>query len=330
MLDTIKTLLLRGWRLLKEVLRLASRDEISVLSGNIAYTSLLSFFPFLISLTALAGFLGNEELSTTVIDYLLSIAPEQVVSPFADDIHALLTRQSGKILTASIFFSTYVAARGVESIRTGLNLAYGYQEKRPWLMRIFQNILFVVGGAFVMLALAVLIVFAPIWWGVAVDWVPALDTFTPEFNSLRVPIGLGLMFIALLLGHAFIPYKNQSIKTIMPGILVTIALWYVAAQTFTLYVTKFSRAQIMYASLGNIVSALLFVYISAFLILLGAEINQALKLRSQSKDQAKQALAVAANDYGNDSTGDVALCKPDTLADSDAPSSENPSETKET
>lgn len=267
-------------RFLRGIFDSLSKNEMYALAGNIAYASLLAIFPFLIFLTSLAGFLGNEDLARQVVDYLLRIAPRDVVNPFIGDIHALLTQQNGSVLTLSIVFTLYVASSGVESVRTGLNRAYGFLEKRSWWVRRLQDIAFVIGGAFVLLALAVLIVFAPLWWDKAVEVLPVLEFFSSVFKVLSVPVGLGMMFIALLLGHMFLPFKRQRARRVLPGIFVTIALWFVAARLYALYVVKFSRTQIMYAGLGNIVSALVFVYISALLILLGAEINQALKERA--------------------------------------------------
>ena len=271
--------------LIADIHKKLGENDMFALAGNIAYASLLAFFPFLIFLTALAGFLGNEDLARSVIDYLLSVAPEEAINPISADIHALLTKQSSSILTLSIAFTLYVASGGVESVRIGLNRAYGFSEKRPWWFRRLQNLVFVIGGAFVLLALAVLIVFAPLWWGKAVDWFPVLEYFSSLFHLLSLPVGLGMMFIALLLGHIFLPFRHQRARRVLPGIFVTIGLWFLIARLFTLYVTKFSRAQIMYAGLGNIVIALVFVYISALLILLGAEINQALNRRLIEKQR---------------------------------------------
>ncbi|HFB54276.1 MAG TPA: YihY/virulence factor BrkB family protein, partial [Hellea balneolensis] len=61
------------------------------MAGNIAFSSLLAFFPFLIFLTALAGYAGSENLAQTIVDYLLSVAPPTLIEPLVDDIEAILT-----------------------------------------------------------------------------------------------------------------------------------------------------------------------------------------------------------------------------------------------
>ncbi len=277
----------RPFAFVRDVHRRFVVDDGFVLSGNIAFSSLLAFFPFLIFLTALAGFLGNEILARTVIEYLLSVAPPEIVGPVADDIHTILTVPDRSILTLSILMTIYVATGGIESLRVGFNRAYGLgvRERRPWWMRVLQNLVFVFAGAGVLLVLAVLIVFAPLWWGAAEARVPVLSNFSGWFHLLRIPIGLAVMFLALVVGHLYLPRKRLKFRQVLPGILATMVLWLLAAQIYAKYTAQFSRAQIMYAGLGSVVIALLFVYISAALIILGGEINEVLIERKANKQK---------------------------------------------
>ncbi len=275
---TLLKTLLRPVKFIWQVHKRFVLDEGFVLAGNIAFSSLLAFFPFLIFLTALAGFLGNEDLARTSIDYLLSIAPSEIITPISDDIHALLTIGSSSILTASIAMTFFVAAGGVESLRIGFNRAYGLgvSDRRAWWWRFVQNLAFVLGGAGVLLVLAVLIVFAPLWWGVLADKFPAMAGFSKWFALLRIPVGLFVMFIALLAGHLYLPVCRLRVRNVLPGIVLTMFVWLIAAHIYAEYTARFSRAQIMYAGLGSVVIALLFVYISAALVIWGAEFNEAL------------------------------------------------------
>ena len=269
-------------------------DDGFPLAGNIAFSSLLALFPFLIFLTSIGGFVGNEQLAQTVIDYLLSVAPADLVKPFTDDIHSILTVPDRSVLAISIAITLYSAQSGVESIRTGLNRAYGYAETRFFLFRFIQNIVFVIGGTFVLLTLSFLIIFGPLWWAKAASWIHWLDNFTSWFHLLRYPIGLGLMFIALVIGHKFLPVKRHKMKEILPGIIVTVILWLLAAWSYADYISSFSRIQVMYAGLGNVVIALIFLYISALVIILGGEINQALIARKRDFSKNK----IAKNQVG--------------------------------
>ena len=251
-------------------------DDGFPLAGNIAFCTLLSVFPFLLFLTALAGVLGDDQLAETAVDYLLSIAPEQIVAPISREIHGILASSDSGLLTLSVAFTLYTAAGGVESIRTGLNRSYGYRETRAWYFRFAQSILFVIGGAALLLTLALLLVFGPLYWTRLEGFIPALEPFAAWFHLLNYPVGLGLMLLGLTVSHQFLPVKRHKLHEIMPGILVTMVLWLLAAWTYADYLERFARIQVVYAGVANVIIALIFLYITALLTILGGEINQAL------------------------------------------------------
>jgi membrane protein len=251
-------------------------DDGFPLAGNIAFCTLLSLFPFLLFLTGLAGFFGNEHLAETAVNYLLSVAPEEIVAPLSREIHWLLTGTGSRALTFTALFTLYTASTGVESVRVGLNRSYGYGETRNWFFRYLQNVLFVVVGAVVLLLLAVLLVFGPLYWSKAESLLPMLAPFSAWFHLLNYPVGLGLMFVTLTLSHLFLPVQRHALHDIMPGVVVTMVLWLASAWVYADYLSHFSRLQVVYAGIANVIIALIFLYISALVMILGGEINQAL------------------------------------------------------
>jgi membrane protein len=261
------------------------RDDGLALAGNIAFCMILALFPFLILLTALAGFFGNEALAQTVVDYLLSVAPEALANSVSPEIHYILTAQRTDLLTLSVLLTIWTASGAVESIRVGLNRAYGYEETRGYLWRLAQIILFVIGGAMVLMVLAFSIVLGPVIWLRAIGYFSWLGQFENWFHLLRGPISFTLLAAALLAAHLFLPVKRHRIREILPGIILTMVMWLVAAFTYSEYLTNFSTIAIMYQSLAGIIIALIFLYFSGALAIWGGEINQALII-ARSKNQA--------------------------------------------
>ncbi|MGI9463753.1 MAG: YihY/virulence factor BrkB family protein [Aestuariivirgaceae bacterium] len=276
MFITIKTLLLDVYRRFQD-------DDGFPLAGNIAFCTLLSLFPFLILMTGLAALVGKDGLATTVVDYLLSVAPAEIVEPFRPEIEALLTPLDGGVMTLTGGFLVYTAAGGVESLRMGLNRCYNFTERRLWPVRFVQNVGFVIGGALVMIVLALLLVFGPLYWSKAAEWVPALHHATAWFDLLRYPVSIALMFIGLTLAHLFLPVERHPLREILPGIVMTIVLWLIAAWVYADYLAHFSRVHVVYAGIANAIIALIFLYITAALLILGGEVNQALIVRRQKE-----------------------------------------------
>src|SRR6185503_5712906 len=102
-------------RLFLEAIQRLFADEAIPLAGNIAFRILFSIFPFLIFLTALAGFFGSSDLAARIVTYLLSIAPKELVSPITPEIQSLLTRPRTGLLSVSAVITMWSAMGGVDS-----------------------------------------------------------------------------------------------------------------------------------------------------------------------------------------------------------------------
>ena len=255
------------------------QDDGLALAGNIAFCMILALFPFLIFLASLAGFFGDEALAERVIDYFLNVAPKQLASAISPEIHTLLTAPRPDLLTLAIAFTIWTASGAVESVRVGLNRAYGYVEVRPYWLRFIHNVLFVVGGAAVLLMLSASVVMGPLIWGKLVFYFPAMGEFAARFSLLAYPISLVLLFGALIAAHLFLPAKRHRLGEIWPGIVLTMVVWLAAAFGYSYYLAHYSTLISLYAGLSGIIIALTFLYLSGALLIWGGEINQVLIVR---------------------------------------------------
>src|SRR6185312_8497454 len=133
-------------------------DDGWALASHIALSTLLALFPFLIVLTALAGYVGSKEIADNLANILLEAWPSQVAEPLAREIHNVLTTTRGGVLTIGVVLSVYFASSGVDSLRIALNRAYNAKETRQfWLLKL-ESIGYVLVAAFALLALGFLIV----------------------------------------------------------------------------------------------------------------------------------------------------------------------------
>src|SRR6187431_1502039 len=123
-------------------------DDGWAIASHIALSTLMALFPFLIVVTALAGFfLGSKELADEAALLLLEAWPSQVAEPIARDITGVLTSTRGDVLTLGVLFALYFASSGVESLRIGLNRAYGMKELRAWWLLRIESVIYVLVGA---------------------------------------------------------------------------------------------------------------------------------------------------------------------------------------
>src|SRR5271163_3171417 len=124
------------------------------ISSHIAMSMLTSLFPFLIFVTALAGFFGSKDLSDEAASLMFGAWPPEVAGPIAAEVHSVLTAPRGGLLTFGAVLALYFSSSALEALRTGLNRAYDLTETRAWWWLRLQSIAFMTVGSMALLALA--------------------------------------------------------------------------------------------------------------------------------------------------------------------------------
>jgi membrane protein len=244
------------------------------IASHIALSVLFSMFPFLILVTSLASFLGTGSLADAAADLILETWPSEVGEPIAGEVHRVLSEQRRDILTIGAALALYFASSGVESLRVGLNRAYGVRETRSWWLTRLESIAFVILGAVVMLGFAVLIVLGPLIWRGIVYWLPKLEPLEGVVDLLRVLTATLLVVVALIVAHKLIPAGRRTWRAIVPGILVTLVLWIAGGVIFGRYLNYYPGAYAsMYGGLATAMHALVFLYILSAIFLFGGELN---------------------------------------------------------
>ena len=251
-----------------------SKDDGWAIASHVALTILMSMFPFLIFITALAGFFGTKDLADQATHMLLQTWPEQVALPLAHEIDNVLTQTHSGLLTLGMALSIYFSSSGIEALRVGLDRAYEAKDLRPWWLARLLSIFFVFVGAAVLLALGFLIVLAPLIWASVLHFAPAMRGLEWRVTYARFAIASILLLPALIAVHKFLPAGRRSLADIAPGIVLTLALWIAAGYAFGIYLAEFARNYVnIYAGLASVMIVLVFLYMLAAIFIYGAELN---------------------------------------------------------
>lgn len=259
-------------------------DDGWAIASHIALSTLMALFPFLIVVTALAGFFfGSKDLADEAAKLLLEAWPKQVAGPIASDLTRVLIGARGDVLTFGVLFALYFASSGVESLRVGLNRAYGNPEMRSWWVLRLESIFYVLVGAVAILAFSFLVVLAPLIWAKLVQYVPAMAPFGGLVTLARYGIAAAVLIIALVIVHLWLPAGRRSFTQIMPGIVVTLLLWLISGAVFGRYLASYAFAYVsMYAGLASAMVALVFLYVCSSIFIYGGELNSAIaKVRDE-------------------------------------------------
>ena len=259
-------------------------DDGWAIASHIALSVLMALFPFIIVVTAIAGIIGSGNLADEVARLVVATWPKEVATPIAREIHRVLTTEQRGVLTISAALSVYFASSGIESLRIGLNRAYDMREKRRWWLLRLESIGAVLIGAIALLALAFLVVLAPLLFRAAMAHAPWIEPLEGHFNVARFAVGSIVLALSLTLLHLWLPAGRRHLADIWPGISATLALWLVCGIAFGRYLADYAYTYVTYyAGLASAMTALVFLYFSAWIFIYGGELNAAImRARVQS------------------------------------------------
>jgi membrane protein len=252
-------------------------DDGWAIASHIALSTLMSMFPFLILVTAIAGFIGSQNLADEVARLIIAAWPQEVSGGIAVQMHDVLTTARGDILTLGAVFALYFSSSGIESLRIGLNRAYGLDEARPWWLLRLESIGYVLVGAIGLLTLAFLVVLGPLLFRAALAYAVWLAPLESHFNVGRYAAATFVLTLALLILHMWLPAGRRAIEQVWPGIVATLALWLACGFIFGRYLSDFSYTYVnYYAGLASAMTALVFLYFTAWIFIYGGELNAAI------------------------------------------------------
>jgi len=255
------------------------RDDCTGLAQQIAYSSLLAFFP---AVAFLVGALGLFNLFDDLERLLDPIAPSGVI-----DFISSLQQDSGGGTSAVAFAiglvaAVWVASGAMGSVIKAVNRAYEVQETRPfWRLRVIAILLVITtgittGGVFLLIVVGGELgnaIATKAHLGGAFDW---------TWGILRWPVAFCAILLFFALVYYLAPNKNQlSWKWLTPGAVLGALLWLVLSGLFALYVTFAGNYTKTYGVIASGVILLLWLNYSAFALLFGAELNAALERQAE-------------------------------------------------
>ncbi|UNE54148.1 YihY/virulence factor BrkB family protein [Bartonella machadoae] len=270
----LKNIFWYSYRILVNAVSHYWRDNGSAFASHIALSGLLAFFPFFIFGTSLASFIGAFTYTPQKIKALVQLLPDVIAEPLSKEIINVLTVQRGGVLTISVMGAAYFASNGIEALRTALNKAYRVVDRRSLLFCRFQSLFFVILGAVGLVVISFLLILTPLLIKIMHNHPFFMTEYIGAIRLWRYIIAAVVLFASLLIVHKWLPAERRKFTDILPGIVVTMFVWFVASIAFAQYLTMFDYIS-TYAGLASIMVAIIFLYILSAIFILGAEINAA-------------------------------------------------------
>ena len=252
-------------------------DDGWAIASYIGLTLLMSLFPFLIFVAALAGFLGSAELAKEAAQLIFAEWPAVVAGPIAEQVSNVLTAPRGGLVTIGAVLALYFASSAIEALRVGLNRAYGLVERRPWWRLRLQSLAVVLVGSLALLALAFLVVLGPLIVEAVQPFAPWVSNAYSIVTVSRLAVAALMLLVSLLSAHYLLPAHRLRMVDLLPGVALTFVASIAFGEAFGMYLNQYVRNYIsMYAGLASVMIALVYLYWVALLFVFGGELNAAI------------------------------------------------------
>lgn len=260
-------------------------DEITAMGSQLAYSLLLSFFPFLIILMTLVGYSSIK--SEDVLLALNSVLPNDILNLIKSTVVEVVDTRRLDLLSFGTITTIWTASNGFNAVIRGLNKAYDEKEKRSFIKVQFTVLLCTLG-----LILMVIISFSLLIFGelsakyLLTNYISSkLLKFFLDFG--RYILGFAAMIIVFTLLYRYTPSKKLKFKEVLPGALFTTLGWIIASICFSFYVNNFGNYSKIYGSIGAVIALMSWLFIVSVIILIGGEINATLAYRELNLEKHK-------------------------------------------
>lgn len=246
------------------------------LAAAVAFSFVLSLFPFVIFLGAFAGYFGGEALAQRAVAQLFQIVPEPVARAIEPEVMAVMGRSRFGLLTVGALIALFFATSAIETLRAALNTAYRVKETKSYPACLMQSSFLVLLSALGMLAFAWGIVVGPqLAKRYEIGWLIGLADQGWWSFFIRYFIVFGVVGAQLFAYHLFLAAGKRTVADVWPGVLLSLVLWILSANLFASWLS-FNDYSRFYAGLTQLMVALVFFQLAAIIIILGAELNRGL------------------------------------------------------
>lgn len=248
-------------------------------ASTIAFSLLFALFPLLILIVmATTGVLGAEHAMELGRD-LLDALPEHIAETVRPELETVLaTRASSGIYTLGIAAILFSVSGLVETVRYALNRAYRLAENRGFVFRRLTGLLFVIGVTVTLIAIAALGVVLPLATSLLTRLAPniTVNIGIGAFDVATPLLSMALLAILVTALHIFLPSHRLQFFAVLPGVVVTLGLFWLISTVFVFYLDRFSTFSATYAGLAGVIAVMLFFEFSALAMIVGAEFNRAI------------------------------------------------------
>jgi membrane protein len=263
-----------GWiELVKRTVRDTLRDDAQGLAAQLAYYFFLSLFPTLLCLIALASLFPLQNFVDEMTRMLGPVLPAEALDVIREQMVKISESDDTALLSFGLLLALWSSSSAMGAVVYAMNRAYDIEDSRPWWRVRLLAILLTIGLAFFILLSLTLVLAGPQLADFATAWLGMPVVFAWIWKVIQWPLVLFLVATGIGLIYYFAPDAEQDWVWITPGSLLATVLWLLASLGFRYYVVTFGDYSETYGAVGGFIVVLMWFYISALAVVIGAELN---------------------------------------------------------
>jgi membrane protein len=271
-----------------------SEDYVMAFAGNLTYKALFAIFPFFTFLLSLLGLFNATQLVNTMLNKLSGLLPPGAFSFIENQLLSITKSQAESAFTIGAIISILLALWGVSgafrSVMEAMNVMYEVEEDRPFWKKYGISIFISLAVILLMLTALGLVVFGSAFGGGLAEAIGLGSVFQTVWSIAQWPILACIVLFAFAVIYYFAPAAKQKWRWISPGSILAFVFWLAFSLLFSFFVGNFSSYNETYGSLAGVIILMLYIYYSAVIMLIGAEMNQVIEWHIPGgKDEGEKA-----------------------------------------
>jgi membrane protein len=258
-------------------------DHVSAFAGNLTYKALFAIFPFFTFLLSLLGLFNATGLIRDMLDRVSGALPESATTLIENQIIPLTQSQAESAFTVGAIVSILLALWGVSgafrSVMEAMNVMYEVEEDRPF-WKVYGISIFISLAVIVLMLTAFgIVIFGSSVGGGLAEVVGLGPAFQVVWSIVQWPIVACVVLFTFAVIYYFAPAAEQKFRWISPGAVLAFVFWLLFSLAFSYYVGTFGSGNYneTYGSLAGAIILMLYIYYSALIMLIGAEMNQVIE-----------------------------------------------------
>jgi membrane protein len=258
-----------------------SEDHVSAFAGNLTYKALFAIFPFFTFLLSLLGLFNATSLVTDMLNRVSGALPESATVFIENQIIPLTRSQAESTFTFAAIVSILLALWGVSgafrSVMEAMNVMYEVEEDRPFWKKYGISIFISIAVIILMLTAFGIVIFGGSIGGGLAAAIGLGGVFQAVWSIVQWPIVACIVLFTFAIIYYFAPAAKQKFRWISPGAVLAFVFWLLFSLAFSYYAGNFGSYNATYGSLAGVILLMLYIYYSALIMLVGAEMNQVIE-----------------------------------------------------